>query len=72
EEEVPAPDLMAALEASLAEVRSGSSDKPESGTSSGESTKRSSSSKSSSSKSSGANGAKSPGTKRPSRAKAKS
>ena len=29
EEEAPAPDLMAALEASLAEVRSGSSDTPE-------------------------------------------
>jgi DNA end-binding protein Ku len=72
EEEVPAPDLMAALEASLAEVRSGSSDKPESGTSSGKSSKRSSSAKASSSKSSGGNGAKSSGTKRPSRAKAKS
>ncbi|HET9719127.1 MAG TPA: Ku protein [Solirubrobacteraceae bacterium] len=31
EEETPAPDLMAALEASLAAVRSGSSDTPESG-----------------------------------------
>jgi DNA end-binding protein Ku len=30
EEETPAPDLMAALEASLAAVRSGSSDTPES------------------------------------------
>jgi DNA end-binding protein Ku len=31
EEETPAPDLMAALEASLAAVRSGSSDEPEAG-----------------------------------------
>jgi DNA end-binding protein Ku len=67
EEDLPAPDLMAALEASLAEVRSGSSDKPESSKSSGKSTKRSSSSKSS-----GANGDKASGTKRTSRAKAKS
>jgi DNA end-binding protein Ku len=68
EETAPAPDLMAALEASLAEVRSASSDdvdktaKP-----SGKSTKRSSSAKSS-----GSNGAKASGAKGPGRAKTKS
>ncbi len=74
EEAAPAPDLMAALEASLAEVRSGSSDavdgadKPPA-----KPAKRSSSSKSSgSSKSSTPNGDKASGSKRSSRAKAKS
>ena len=62
EEAVPAPDLMAALEASLAEVRSGSSDDvaPESGKSSGKATKRSSASKSSGSNGSKASSAKAP------------
>jgi DNA end-binding protein Ku len=73
EEAAPAPDLMAALEASLAEVRSGSSDAPAaSGTSSGKPAKRSSSSKSSSSNGDKASGGKASGTKRSSRAKAKS
>jgi DNA end-binding protein Ku len=77
DEAAPAPDLMAALEASLAEVRSGSSDDPapKSGKSSDKSAKRSSSSKSSGSngaKASKASGAKASGAKRSSRAKAKS
>jgi DNA end-binding protein Ku len=46
EEEVPAPDLMAALEASLAEVRAGSSDAPTPAKSGGGSRKRSGSAKS--------------------------
>jgi DNA end-binding protein Ku len=76
EEAAPAPDLMAALEASLAEVRSGSSDDvaPESGKSSGK-TKRASASNASGangSKSSGSSGAKSSSAKGSSRAKAKS
>jgi hypothetical protein len=60
---------MAALEASLAEVRSGSSDKvaPESGKPSGKSTKRSTSSKASAS-----NGSKASSAKGSSRTKAKS
>jgi DNA end-binding protein Ku len=67
EEAAPAPDLMAALEASLAEVRSGSSDDvAASGKPSGKPAKRSGSSKSS------ANGDKASGAKRSSRAKAKS
>ena len=69
EETAPAPDLMAALEASLAEVRSGSSDQP--AAADGKSTKRASSKKSSSangSKGSGSDGAKSTRSK----AKAKS
>jgi DNA end-binding protein Ku len=80
EETAPAPDLMAALEASLAEVRSGSSDDVDkSAKSSAKPTKRSSSSKSSSStkssgssKSSGSNGSKASGVKSSGRAKAKS
>jgi DNA end-binding protein Ku len=80
EETAPAPDLMAALEASLAEVRSGSSDDVDkSAKSSAKPTKRSSSSKSSSStksssssKSSGSNGSKASGAKSSGRAKAKS
>jgi DNA end-binding protein Ku len=47
EAEAPAPDLMAALEASLAEVRSGSSDQPTSEKPAAGSRKRASSSKSS-------------------------
>jgi len=69
EETAPAPDLMAALEASLAEVRSGSSDQP--ADAEPKSTKRASSKKSSSangSKSSGSGGAKTTRSK----AKAKS
>jgi DNA end-binding protein Ku len=68
EEAAPAPDLMAALEASLAEVRSGSSDSvSESDKPSGKSTKRASSSKSSRS-----NGSKASSAKGSSRAKTKS
>jgi len=69
EETAPAPDLMAALEASLAEVRSGSSD--QAADAEPKSTKRASSKKSSSangSKSSGSGGAKTTRSK----AKAKS
>jgi DNA end-binding protein Ku len=69
EETAPAPDLMAALEASLAEVRSGSSDKP--ADAEPKPTKRASSKKSSSangSKSSDSGGAKATRSK----AKAKS
>jgi DNA end-binding protein Ku len=67
EEAAPAPDLMAALEASLAEVRSGSSDDvAASAKPTGKPTKRSGSSKSS------PNGDKASGAKRSSRAKAKS
>jgi DNA end-binding protein Ku len=83
EETAPAPDLMAALEASLAEVRSGSSDEPsDSGKSAGKPSKRSSStskssgssskSSGSSSKSSASNGSKASSAKGSSRAKAKS
>lgn len=70
EEAAPAPDLMAALEASLAEVRSGSSDTPDDDSSepSGKSSKRSGASKSSGSNGSKASSAKSSGS---SRAKAK-
>ena len=77
EDTAPAPDLMAALEASLAEVRSGSSDTPSespksspksASKSASKSTKRSSSS----SKSSGSNGSKASGSKGSTRAKAKS
>jgi DNA end-binding protein Ku len=71
EEAAPAPDLMAALEASLAEVRSGSSDAV-SGTSPGKAAKRSSSSKSSSANGDKAAGGKTSGAKRSTRAKAKS
>jgi DNA end-binding protein Ku len=46
EEAAPAPDLMAALEASLAEVRSGGSDEPAPAKASGSSRKRASSAKS--------------------------
>jgi DNA end-binding protein Ku len=46
EEEAPAPDLMAALEASLAEVRSGGSDEPAPAKSGSSSRKRASSAKS--------------------------
>jgi DNA end-binding protein Ku len=46
EETAPAPDLMAALEASLAEVRSGGSDEPAPAKSGGSSRKRASSTKS--------------------------
>ncbi|MFZ1995498.1 MAG: Ku protein [Solirubrobacteraceae bacterium] len=68
EEAAPAPDLMAALEASLAEVRSGSSDDlaPESGKP-GSKSKRASSSKSS-----GSNGKETSSAKGSSRAKASS
>jgi DNA end-binding protein Ku len=78
EEAAPAPDLMAALEASLAEVRSGSSDavsassKPSGKASGKPPAKRSSSSKSSGSNGDKASGDKPSGTKRSSRAKAKS
>jgi DNA end-binding protein Ku len=76
EEAAPAPDLMAALEASLADVRSGSSDDvdpPKSGKSPAKSTKSTKSTKrSSSSKSSGANGSKASSAKGSSRTKAKS
>ena len=72
EEEAPAPDLMAALEASLAEVRSGSSDAPDGSPAKGsgaKSTKSAGSSKSSNgSKASSSGGGK--GSR--SRAKAKS
>ncbi|MGZ4166193.1 MAG: non-homologous end joining protein Ku [Solirubrobacteraceae bacterium] len=72
EDTAPAPDLMAALEASLAEVRSGSSDKPAADDSGKASGKR----KASGTSKSGSNGAKASGsggskTSR-SRAKAKS
>jgi DNA end-binding protein Ku len=73
EEAAPAPDLMAALEASLAEVRSGSSDTPDDDSSqpSGKSSKRSGASKSSGSNGSKASSAKSSGSGR-AKAKAKS
>jgi DNA end-binding protein Ku len=73
EEAAPAPDLMAALEASLAEVRSGSSDDvaPESGKPASKPAKRSSSSKSSGS-SKASKTSKASGAKASSRAKAKS
>jgi DNA end-binding protein Ku len=75
EEAAPAPDLMAALEASLAEVRSGSSDEPAAGADKGGSKRKSSGASKSSSNgkasSSKSSGSKSSGSGR-SRAKAKS
>jgi DNA end-binding protein Ku len=53
EDETPAPDLMAALEASLAEIRSGDSDEPAPKKAPAKSRKRSSSSDDDSAKSSG-------------------
>jgi DNA end-binding protein Ku len=69
EESAPAPDLMAALEASLAEVRSGESDDPDAAD--GKSSKRTSSKSSANgAKSSGSGGAK--GTRSKAKAKANS
>ena len=69
EETAPAPDLMAALEASLAEVRSGESDEPAAGDA--KSSKRTSSKSSANgAKSSGSGGAK--GTRSKAKAKANS